>query len=441
MENNISADILDSLEDTDRNNILHDFTSMKNYEPHFMRTGKGSFVEDVHGKKYLDFKSCAFNVTLGYQHPRLITALKNQADNLCYTDHANIPSALLTHKILEILGSQDYSVFYSTAGSLAVETALKIARNVTRKQKIVSYLKNYHGSTYGSMAVTGSGYISSPFGPQLSHHVKVPPAYCYRCYFGKSYPDCDFQCVTYVEQVLKEENPYSIAAILAEPVPWGEMIVPPSEYWKRMREICDTYHILLIFDETVTGFGRTGTWFAYEKYVEPDILISGKGLTAGVLPLFATIIHKKISEYYRENMFVHGFTFQGYPLACAVALEVLKTMEEEGILQHVEEMGGYLFDALRTLKEKYSIIGDVRGMGLLYGCELVEDLSKKTPVAEAFTRSIVRETFSKGLIIGSVIYNFLTILPPLTVTAEEIDSGMNILDEVLGSVVAADKKR
>jgi taurine--2-oxoglutarate transaminase len=425
------------LEDIDRNHILHGFTAMKDHESHFMHAGTGSWVEDIHGKKYLDFKSCAFNVNLGYQHSRLVNTLKEQAEQLCYTDFATVPSALATQEILEILDSKDHRIFYSTSGSSAVETGLKIARDVTKRQKIVSYFRNFHGATYGAMSVTGSGYLSSTFGPMLSHHLKVPPAYCHRCYFGTQYPDCDFQCVEYVEAVLREENPYSIAAIIAEPIVWSDIIMPPPGYWNRIKEICNTYDILLMFDEIVTGFGRTGRWFAYEEYdVIPDILISGKGLTAGILPLFVTIVNKRISDYYTDHMFFHGFTFQGYPLACAVAAEVIKTIKREDILQNVAENGTYLHNALRTLEEKHEVISDVRGIGLMQGVEVAPKHSSSPLAVQAFTREIMKEAFCRGLIIGSYIYNFLVVMPPLVVSKEEIDAGINILDETLNCVSA-----
>lgn len=422
------------VEDIDRNHILHGFTAAREYEPHFMRTGKGCWIEDVHGKKYLDFKSCAFNVNLGYQHPRLVSVLKEQAENLCYTDFANEPAALLTKEILSTLSSENHRVFYSTSGSSAVETALKIARDFSKRQKIVSYFGNFHGCTYGAMSVTGSGYLSSPFGPMLSHSVKVPPASCHRCYFGGQYPDCELQCAVYVETVITQENPYSIAAVIAEPIVWSEIIMPPPEYWKRIEEICKTYGILLIFDETVTGFGRTGHWFAHEHYgVSPDILISGKGLTAGILPLFVTIVSERISAYYEDHLFLHGFTFEGYPLACAVAVEVLKTIKEEDVLKNVVENGRYLYKALKTLEGKHSAINDVRCTGLLQGVEIAPR-PEPFPTAQAFIRDVMKEALQRGLIIGSYIYNFLVVMPPLVVTKEDIDTGITMLDEALQCV-------
>lgn len=415
--------------------ILHDFTRMQDYTPHFMCSGSGCWLEDCQGEKYLDFKSCAFNVNLGYQHPRLVTALKNQADRLCYTDFANLPSAQLTEAILDILPSTDYRVFYCSGGALAVETAIKIARDVSKKQKIISYLKNYHGVTYGAMSVTGWGDIYNSFGATLPHHIKIPPAYCYRCYFGKSYPGCDLQCVEYVEKIIQEENPASIAAVIAEPIPWGEMIVPPQEYWKGIKELCEKYNILLIFDEIVTGFGRCGDWFAFKHYdVTPDIIISGKGLGAGILPLYTTIVHKKVSEYYLENRFTHGFTFQGYPLACAVANEVITTIKEENLLENVKQMNAHLEKLLQKLKEKYPFIGDVRGVGLMHGIEMVADRSTGSPLEGEITQNVIKSAFHNGCILGSAIYNFLTIMPPLVVNKDELEMGCKILDDVMSSV-------
>lgn len=422
------------LEKIEKENILHDFTNMKDYSVHFMNKGSGVFIEDVNGKKYLDFKSCAFNVNLGYQNSILIGALIKQAEDLCYTDFPNIPEAKLTDLILNILGSKDYRLFYSTGGALAVETALKIARDVTKRAKIISYYKNYHGVTYGAMSVAGWGDIYNPFGPILSHHIKVPPAYCYRCYFGGNYPDCDFQCIEYIERLLKEEGPNTVAAIIAEPIPWGEMIVPPYEYWKRIRELCDKYGILLVFDEIVTGFGRTGKWFAKDLFeVSPDIIIAGKGLTAGTLPLYVTVIKKEVADYYIEHRFTHGYTFQGYPIACAVAIETINTIKKQNILKNVKEKGEYLYNSLRKLLQDYDFVGDVRGVGLMYGMELVHDRDKKEPINKEFTQDVIKNCYKNGLIVGSSIHNFITIMPPFIVSNQEIDEAMKILNKALKS--------
>jgi len=420
------------LEKIEQEHVLHDFTAMKDYTVHFMTKGSGVFIEDVNGKRYLDFKSCAFNVNLGYQHPRLISALIRQANELCYTDSSNLPEAKLTDIVLGILESKNYRLFYSTGGALSVETALKIARDVTKRPKIISFLKNYHGVTYGAMSIAGWGDIYNPFGPMLSHNIKVPPAYCYRCYFGKKYPRCHLQCVEYIENLIKEEDPNTIAAIIAEPIPWGEMIVPPREYWKKIEEICDKYDILLMFDEIVTGFGRTGEWFAKDLFeVNPDIIISGKGLTAGTLPLYVAIVKKEIADYYIEHRFTHGYTFQGYPIACAVAIETINTIREQNILKNVKERGEYLYNSLRKLSEDYEFIGDVRGVGLMYGVELIHDRDKREPINRQFTQDVIKNCHRNGLIIGSSIHNFITVMPPFIVSNQQIDDAMEILNGAL----------
>ena len=420
------------LEKIEREHLLHDFIAMKDYIASFMTKGSGIFIEDVHGNKYLDFKSCAFNVNLGYQHPILIKALIRQAKVLCYTDFSNIPEATLTDKILDVLKSKNYRLFYSTGGALAVETALKIARDITKRSKIISYYKNYHGVTYGAMSIAGWSDIYNPFGPMLPHNIKVPPPYCYRCYFGKEYPKCNLQCVEYIENIIKEEDPNTIAAIVAEPIPWGEMILPPREYWKRIKEICNKYGIYLIFDEIVTGFGRTGEWFAKDLFgVKPDIIISGKGLTAGTLPLYVTIVKKELADYYIEHRFTHGYTFQGYPVACAVATETINIIKKQNILKNVKKMGEYLYHSLRKLSEDYEFIGDIRGVGLMYGVELVHDRDKKEPVNTQFTQDIIKICYEKGLIIGSSIHNFITLMPPFIINTQQIDEGIRILNEAL----------
>jgi len=427
----------------DRKNILHGFVDPNEYrnsdyfQSHFFVRGDGCYLEDYNGRKWLDFRSNSGNVILGYNNKFLVNTIKNQAEKLCYTYSANVPRSLLTKNILKLIKNRDVKIMYTTSGSQAVETAIKLCRNVTGKQKILSFRHGFHGSTYGAMNATGFSSMSNWFGSLIPGHIKLPSPYCYRCIFNENFPDCDYRCIDFIHKIILDEDPDTIAGMIAEPIIRGYVIIPPPKYWERLLKILHEYDIYLIFDEIATGFYRTGKFFAYEHYLhsskEIDVIILGKGLTSGYLPLSATIFSNKITEIYENQFLMHDFTNHGDPLSCAVACETINLLNNTKLQKHILRVSSYLKDRLRELQEKYSFIGDCRGIGLLFAIELVTDENNKAPMPSDSVANIVLRAFRQGVIIEN-LKNMLILMPPAVVSFEDVDYVIDTLDKCFKNI-------
>lgn len=409
--------------------------------------GEGVWVFDSDGNRYLDGMSGLWCVNAGYGREELARAAYEQLRELPYypLTKSHPPAIELGERLSEWLDG-DYVFFYSNSGSEANETAFKIARQYHDQNgepdrwKIISRYRAYHGQTSGALAATGQAqrkYRYEPLSPGFLH---VPPPDSYRRPEGMSLEEYGRECAGYIEQVIQWELPETVAAVIMEPIiTGGGILIPPDGYMPLVREVCDRYGVLLIVDEVICGFGRTGSRFGHQHYgVEPDIVTMAKGITSAYFPLSATAVSRRIYESFSAGeeyaRLRHVNTFGGHPGGCAVALKNLQIMEEEGLVARSAEVGGGLLEKLSRLKA-HPRVGDVRGRGLLIGIELVEDKTSKKPADAGSIASIIARCKQRGLLIGNNsdtvagFNNVLTLAPPLTLSEREADFIAEVLTE------------
>jgi taurine---2-oxoglutarate transaminase len=395
---------------------------------------QGVYFWDANEKRYLDFASQLVNTNVGHQHPKVVKAIQDQAAVLTFVSPgaATEPRGLLGKKLSEITSGDLKKTFFTLGGAEANENAIKIARQFTGRHKILARYRSYHGATHGAISLTGD-YRRLPAEPGISGVVHFLDPYCYRCPFGWTKDTCHRECISHVEEVIQHEGPDQIAAIILEGVTGTNgLIIPPDEYWPRMREICDKYGILLISDEVMSGWGRTGEWFAVDNWkVTPDIITTAKGITSGYVPLGAVIVRKHIADYFDSHMLSAGLTYNGHALACAAALATIEAYEEEKIFDNAKTVGKHLGKRLEELKAKHSSVGDVRYIGMFSALELVRNRETKEPMDITPLRNFMVEH-------GVYMFNFKNILfvvPPLVITKEQLDEGLNLLDEGLAELM------
>ena len=405
-------------------------------DPMHMTGGKGSWFTDGEGRRWLDFSAQLINLNVGHQHPRMLEAIKKQVDTLCFAgpSFATEPRALLGKKLAEVTGLK--KSFFTLGGAEANENAMKIARLVTGRDKIITRYRSYHGATMGAMTASGDPR-RLPVEPGLPNIVRVFDPYCYRCPFGQKVESCHRECVSHIEEIIQFEGPNNIAAIMVEGITGSNgLLIPPDDYYPKLRALCDKYGILLIDDEVMAGFGRTGTWLATQHYgIKPDIVTCAKGLTSGYMPLGAVVLSEKISEYFEKNMLWGGLTYSGHPVCVAAAVANLDLYEEEHIFENVVAQGRRLTERLQAMKAAHPCVGDVRSIGLFSVIELVRDKATKEPLAPFNGTSpemtkLAAHLKSKQLYAFSR-FNMLWVCPPLIITAEELDHGLAIVDEAL----------
>lgn len=421
--------------------------------PLIMARADGLYYWDVNGKRYLDALSGIYVASLGHNNRRIIDAVREQLDNLAFSPpmHGTNPVAVQLANLLAELTPGDLStVKFQCGGSEVVEAAIKLARQYHRltgspsKYKIISRYQSWHGSTLGALSASGlksRKTVNEPMAPGFLH---VFPPTCYRCPFGKEYPSCDITCATIIEDMVNMEDPATVAAILVEPIGHtGGVIDPPDEYLPILREICDRHNILLIFDEIITGAGRTGQMFAAETFgVTPDILCTAKGLSGGYAPISAMICKQSIADVFwgpiSENPgFVEGHTFEGNPVSCAVGIAVLREIVEKDLCGNARTQGEHLRSRFEELAEKYGIIGDIRGKGLLQAIEFVRNPATKEqfPADIAFGVRVGRRALEQGLLCRFDPH-WIAFGPALVVTEGQIDEMIAILDRCIGEVLS-----
>ncbi len=426
--------------------IFHPWSYQGSQSPLRVDTAQGTRFTTDGGQERLDFSACFADHNIGHQDPRVIEAICEQAKTLCSfaPNLANKPRALLAKVLAEITPGDLTRTFFSLSGTEAVEIGIKMCHQFTQKRKIISRYRSFHGASSTSMTVSAGdprSWVQVKGGTEL---VAVPLPYCYRCMFGQKYPDCDLQCVKYVDEVIELEGGGElVAGILFEPVtgPHG-IIVPPPEYFPRLKEVCDKWGVLMIADEIMSGFGRTGKWFAMENWgVVPDIMIMAKGLTCGYVPLGATMAREYISNGFKERFFGYGASYGGHALGCAAALAVISIYQEDRLVENSEKMGTYLLERAMELKEKHPSVGDVRGIGLFVGLELVKNKKTKEPIMPVAAK-ILPGTNPK-LEVGKKLAelnmmamtanpsNVIGLSPPLSITKDEIDEGIANMDIAL----------
>ena len=399
--------------------------------------GRGCMVEDADGNKYLDFMAGIAVSSTGYGHPKVVQAVKDAADrflHICGSDFYFEGMAALAERLARLApGPSRKRVFLSNSGTEAVEGAIKLARYATKRTAIVAFKGAFHGRTTGALSLTASkSRQRAGFGPLLPGVYHVPYGYCYRCEFGKTFPSCRLHCVQAIEQDLfkRQLDPADVAAIFVEPIMGeGGYVLPPPGWLTALRELCTRHGILLVADEVQSGIGRTGKMFAVEhEQVEPDILLSAKGLGSG-MPIGAIISREEITTWPSG---AHGSTFGGNPVCCAAALATLDLVEH-GLMANAERMGARLRAGLDRLAARYQVIGDIRGHGLMLGVEFVTDRASKTPHPDLVKR-LVQTAFTQGLLLLGCGPSSLRFAPPLVVDEYDVDLVLTMLDELLGSL-------
>lgn len=426
------------IKEADRKYVIHPWSTQGTLDPKVITKAEGVWFWDGDGNKYLDFQSQLVNSNLGHQHPRVVEAIKRKADELCYigTGFAERSRSELA-EMMEALTPGDLTMsFFTTGGAEAIESAVRLARHVTGRPKVVARYRSYHGATAGALSLTGDprNWANGPGGSGV---VRMLDPYTYRCPVNHPSPCPVCTGAPHLEEILQYENPESVAAVIVESVTGTNgLFYPPEGYLKGLREVCDKYGIILIFDEVMAGFGRTGELFACNHWdVVPDILVTAKGLNSGYVPLGAMTVNQHLSDWLLENKFWGGQTYAGHPLACASAVESLQTMTDENVLENVNAMGARLESGLMELQVRHNSIGDVRGRGLFYGLEIVKNRATREPLVE-FNGShkamseIMATAMQKGLYLSSN-NSVIRLTPPLIIKGEQIDYSLEVLDDVL----------
>ena len=411
--------------------------------PLIIHRAEGIYYWDVAGKRYFDGISGIFVATLGHRHPRVMTAMQNQMEILSFAPpmHGIADVTLdFVEKLGEITpGNLNYVKSYS-GGSESIESAIKFTRQYFKqtgypgKYKFISRYFGYHGATFGAMSASGTGKRKTGFEPQMGGFLKVFPPTYYRDRFS-TWEECNRFCAQSFEDVIINEDPETVAGIIIEPIGnTGGIITPTEEYFQIIRQICDRYNVILIYDEIITGFARTGAMFAAQTFgVTPDIICSGKGLSSGAIPLGAMIAKEDMGHTFYgavedEINFAHGHTFAGNPLACAVGIAVIDEIQQEKLDQRAQKLGNYLATKLKKLK-RYGVVREVRGKGLLLGVELVKNTETMTPYPE-LGQALKRTTLQNGLILR-IDPSWFAVAPALIATESDIDELGDLIEKSL----------
>ncbi len=406
----------------------------------YISHGKGALLYDVVGNEYIDFAGGIAVMNVGHSHPKVVNAIKEQAEKFTHTCFMVSPyesSVTLAKKLCETTpGDFPKAAMFANSGAEAVENAIKIARYYTQKQGIIAFDAGFHGRTLMGMTLTSKvkpyKFGMGPFAPEV---YRMPYANCYRCPFNQEYPGCDLACADHLEyffvnHVAAEQT----AAIIVEPVQGeGGFIAPPKEYFQRLKKICEDNNVLFISDEIQTGIGRTGHMFAMEYYgVEPDLTTTAKSLAAG-MPLSAVVGKKEIMDCVHPGGI--GGTYGGNPIACEAALAVFDILESDNLLEKSKQLGKTLEKAFLDMQKKYDIIGDVRGLGPMIAIELVKDRQTKEPAADE-TKALVSYCYERGLIIlgCGTLGNVIRFLMPLVITEEQLKKGLDIIETGLSAI-------
>jgi taurine--2-oxoglutarate transaminase len=414
----------------------------KTWKPLHVADAEGCWFTDGAGKRYLDFSSQLMCVNLGHKNARVVESIAEQARELAYVapGHATRSRARLSQKLLEVLPEGLNKFFFATSGTEANEAAFKIARMYTGKTKIISRYRSYHGSTIGSIGATGDPrrWAMEP-GGKSSGFVFAPETNCYDCPIKHTYPACNIACADYIEHMIRNES--DVAAVILEPVVGTNgVLVPPPEYFPRLREICDRHDVLMIADEVMAGWGRTGKWFAVDHWnVKPDILVTAKGITSAYVPLGLCATTTKIADYFEDHYFSHGHTYEAHPLTLGPAVATIEEMQRLKLVERAAELEPYVREKLEAVKAKHPSVGDVRGLGLFFAVEIVKNRATKQPFNTMRDKvegkalvvdQIAAKMMAQGVSIQAWVSHFV-IAPPLIVTKEELDLGIAALDENL----------
>ena len=446
----IGADESSRLHELDRTHWLHpqgDLGSPAGTIPELiLASGHGATLTDVDGRQYLDGMASLWNVNVGYGRTVLADAAAEQMKTLAFSSayggFGTAPAIRLAAKLAELAPGELDVTYFASGGAEANDSAYKIARLYWKlrgepdRVNIVSRIRDYHGLTYGATSATGMANFWKGFEPLAPGFLHAPAPDPYR-YAGQGSAGAGY--VEALDRVVLEAGPHTVAAVVAEPVQGaGGVIVPPSDYFPLLRKLCDKYGLLLIADEVITGFGRTGRWFAMEHWnVQADMMIFAKGVTSGYLPLSGVMLTRDVHDTLKsvKGPFAHGFTYSGHPTACAVGLRNLQILEEERLVERVAEKGAYLLRRLQELRS-HEIVGDVRGLGLLAGVEFVRDRESKQlfDASLGVARRVWLAALENGVIFRPLGGDVIATSPPFVISEEQIDRLVEVLDAAIGRV-------
>jgi 4-aminobutyrate aminotransferase len=394
-----------------------------------LASAEGIYITDLQGKRYMDFHGNNVH-QLGHKHPHILERIKQQMDVLPFSPrrYTNLPAIELAQKLGSLLPGDLKRVLFAPGGTSAVSMALKLARYVTGKHKVISYWDSFHGASLDAIAVGGEAEFRKGMGPVSVGSERIPPPVSYRKIFSNS--DNDLDSANYLDYVIEREG--EVGAFIAETIRNTDVQIPSQKYWKRVREICTRHNVILILDEIPIAFGRTGKMFAFEHYgIEPDILCLGKGLGGGILPMAAIVAREKYNV--AQEISLGHFTHEKNPLGSAAAMAMFEVMAKENILEKVLDDERFMCEQLSELQTKHKIIGDIRGLGLLWGIELVKDrTTKERAIREA--DQVLYKCLQRGLSFKVSQGNVLQLSPPLIIEREQLAEAIHILYEVLSDI-------
>jgi taurine--2-oxoglutarate transaminase len=423
--------------DLDRAHVFHSWSAQAALDPLVIAGGQGTRVWDHAGTRYLDFSSQLVNVNIGHQHPAVVDAIRTQAELLTTIapSTANLTRGEAAERIIARAPEGFHKVLFTIGGADANENAIRMARLVTGRDKVLSRYRSYHGNTGAAIVATGDWRrIPNEF---ARGHVHFFGPYLYRSEFWATTPEEECaRALHHLERIVQAEGAATIAAILLESVPGtAGVLVPPPGYLAGVREICDRYGIMLILDEVMAGFGRTGRWFAFEGHdVVPDLITFAKGVNSGYVPVGGVIISDPIAAAFDERVFPGGLTYSGHPLAAASIVATLDAMDSEGIVDNAARIGrDVLGPALHALAEKHDVIGEVRGEGVFWALELVADRGTREPLAAGSMGALKKDLIGRGLL-PFVQDNRIHVVPPCVVTDEDVSEAIGIYDAALAAL-------
>ncbi len=429
------------IKDLAKKHLIHSWAVNAAVDPTVIADVDGVYIIDPEGRRILDFSSQLMCVNAGHKNPKIIKAIQDQAEKVCYLypGFAYESRSKLGRALAEVTPGEMNKFLFTLGGAEANDNAIKIARTATKKHKILARYRSYHGATYGAITLTGDPR-RPPVEPALPGIIHILDPYCYRCPFGLEHPGCGLQCAEHVAEIIQYETPETVAAVFMESVVGSNgIIIPPDGYMKRVKQICEDNDILFITDEVMSGFGRTGKWFACEHWdIVPDIMTMAKGLTSAYIPLGAVAVSPNVSNIIDQDVLYCGLTYAAHPLSCAAARATIDVYREENLIENAGAMGDILQEELGRLKEKHACVGDARAIGLFSCLELVKNKTTKEPLspynamgkAAENSKAIYNRLMAKGLF-TFVRWMFLFIVPPLSINEEQLREGLSIIDEVL----------
>jgi taurine--2-oxoglutarate transaminase len=421
--------------------VLYSWSVQDAINPIAVERAEGRYFFDYDGNRYLDFASQLVNVSIGHSHPKIVQAIKDQAEKLATIGPpmASESRSRLGRLLAEVTPGDLAMSFFTNGGAEANENAIKLARWYTGRHKIVARYRSYHGATAGAITLTGDPR-RWPAEPGLPGAVRMFDPYTYRCPAGHPDPCPVCTGAPHLEEILQYEGAHTVAAVIIETVTGTNgIIVPPDGYLQSIREVCDRHGILLIADEVMAGFGRTGKWFGVDNWdVVPDIMTVAKGINSGYVPLGAMVVREPIADWVRDKFFAGGLTYSGHPLACASAVASIEAFQEEGIVENAAATGEVFRTALGKLAEKHPSIGEVRGLGCFWGLELVKNRETREPLvpfngsgdAAKPIAAVMKRALDRGLYVMTH-WNVVMCCPPLTITRDELDEALDALDDAL----------